>query len=92
MRNIFFSPPLEAEQCMYLRVFAAKMVKTATKEKEREFLIECIQLYRDLPALWKVKSKEYHDREQKNTAYEILLEKYKEMFPEATKDDVKKKI
>lgn len=42
-------------------IFAAKMPqKTSAKEKEREFIIKCIQLYRDLPALRNVKSKLYH--------------------------------
>ena len=39
-----------------------------------------------------VKSKEYNDRNKKNAAYEILLAKYRERYPEATKEDAKKKI
>ncbi|KAL4720622.1 hypothetical protein ACJJTC_015250, partial [Scirpophaga incertulas] len=66
--------------------------KDNTKVKEREFIIECIQLYRELSSLWNVKSKEYHDRDKKKADYETLLSKYKEMFPEASKDDVKKKF
>ncbi|CAH2088695.1 unnamed protein product [Euphydryas editha] len=66
--------------------------KTSAKEKEREFIIECIQLYRDLPALWNVKSKLYHDRDKKSMAYDLLLSKYQEMFPKANKDDLKKKF
>lgn len=66
--------------------------KDTLKAKEREFLIECIETYRNLPSLWNVKSKEYHDRDKKNTAYETLLSKYQEMFPEASKEDVKKKF
>ncbi|XP_047543352.1 uncharacterized protein LOC125075687 [Vanessa atalanta] len=63
-----------------------------TKVKEREFIVECIQLYRELPSLWNVKSKEYHNRDKKKVDYETLLSKYKEMFPKASKDDVKKKF
>ncbi|XP_047505781.1 uncharacterized protein LOC125050180 isoform X1 [Pieris napi] len=66
--------------------------KDNTKVKEREFIVECIQLYRELSSLWNVKSKEYHDRDKKKADYETLLSKYKEMFPEASKDDVKKKF
>ncbi|CAH2101806.1 unnamed protein product [Euphydryas editha] len=66
--------------------------KTSAKEKEREFIIECIQLYRDLPALWNVKSKLCHDRDKKSMAYDLLLSKYQEMLPKANKDDLKKKI
>ncbi|XP_072934535.1 uncharacterized protein [Epargyreus clarus] len=66
--------------------------KNNPKVKERKFISECIQLYRELPSLWNVKSKEYYDRDKKRIAYEILLSKYKEMFPQASKDDVKKKF
>ncbi|XP_061380752.1 uncharacterized protein LOC116775412 isoform X3 [Danaus plexippus] len=69
-----------------------RMANGSAKDKEREFLIGCIELYRDLPALWQTKSKLYHDRDKKNTAYDILLAKYNEMFPRATKEDLKKKI
>lgn len=72
---------------------ACKMAeKENPKLKEREFICECIQLYRELPSLWNVKCKEYHDRDKKNNAYETLLSKYKEMFSQASKDDVKKKF
>ncbi|XP_050670443.1 histone-lysine N-methyltransferase, H3 lysine-79 specific-like [Leptidea sinapis] len=66
--------------------------KDNTKVKEREFIVECIQLYRELSSLWNVKSKEYYDRDKKKADYETLLSEYKEMFPEASKDDVKKKF
>lgn len=71
---------------------ASNKKKLTVKQKEREFIVECIQLYRDLPTLWNIKSKIYHDRVKKNNAYDLLLDKYKEMFPEATKEDVKKKF
>jgi hypothetical protein len=47
-----------------------------SKEEERKFLLECIEVYRNLPALWKVKSKEYSDRNKKDAAYGTLLAKY----------------
>lgn len=68
------------------------MANSSAKDKEREFLIECIELYRDLPALWQIKNKLYHDREKKSMAYDLLLAKYNEMFPRATKEDLKKKF
>lgn len=68
------------------------MATTAAKLKEREFIIECIKLYRSLPSLWNVKSKVYYDRGRKKMAYAVLLSKYREMFPEATREDVKKKF
>lgn len=66
--------------------------KETPKYKERKFIAECIKLYRKLPALWNVKSKEYFDRDKKNAAYKKLLSKYKEMFPQASNDDMKKKF
>ncbi|KAL4091947.1 hypothetical protein QTP88_026546 [Uroleucon formosanum] len=57
------------------------------KEKE-----EWTALYRQHTALWKVKSTEYSDRNLKNEAYNVLIEKYKEVDPNADKEIVKKKI
>lgn len=62
------------------------------KEEERHFILECLRLYKNLPALWKVKSEEYTDKQKKNDSYDILVEKYRERFPDATREDVKKKI
>ncbi|XP_059052905.1 uncharacterized protein LOC131847358 [Achroia grisella] len=62
------------------------------KTKEREFIIDCIHLYRDLPALWNTKSQIYHDRSKKRAAYDLLLTKYKELYPDSTKEDVKRKF
>ncbi|CAG9791058.1 unnamed protein product [Diatraea saccharalis] len=58
----------------------------------KEFLTQFIELYKSLPALWKIKSKEYSDRNKKNEAYHILIEKLKEVEPNATRDTVTKKI
>jgi nitrogen fixation-related uncharacterized protein len=57
----------------------------------KEILLWNVSTYIELPTLWNVKSKQYHDRDKKNSAYQTLLVKYKEMYPDATKD-VKKKI
>ncbi len=64
----------------------------ASKEEDRKFILDWLEVYRDLPALWKVKSKQYGDRNKKNAAYDILLSKYQEKYPQATRKDVKKKI
>jgi hypothetical protein len=38
----------------------------ATKVKdERKFILECIEVYHPLPALWNVKSKDYSNRMKK---------------------------
>lgn len=57
-----------------------------------EFFTEFIEAYRTLPELWRVKSKEYSNRDKKNAAYEQLLTKLREIEPDATIDEVKRKI
>lgn len=64
----------------------------APTKEEKQFLLEVIDLYRQLPALWKIKSDDYSNRNKKDQAYESLLEKYRERYKEATKDELKKKI
>ncbi|XP_054728180.1 uncharacterized protein LOC129237442 isoform X4 [Anastrepha obliqua] len=59
---------------------------------EQKFILELIELYRSLPALWNINCTDYNDRESKNIQYQILLEKYKERYPHADKEEVKKKI
>lgn len=58
----------------------------------REFLSDFIELYRNHECLWKIKSKEYSDKNKKNAAYNILIEKLKEVDLAANKDMVIKKI
>jgi hypothetical protein len=35
---------------------------TKAKEDERKFILECIEVYHSLPALWNVKSKDYKEK------------------------------
>ena len=49
-----------------------------------------IDIYRNLPAIWKVKSEEYKDKNKRNKAWEILLNNLKEIVSNATLDDLKK--
>lgn len=58
----------------------------------REFLTEFIELYQSFPCLWRIKSKEYCDRDKKAMAYEKLVEKYREIDAEANREIVVKKI
>jgi len=55
-------------------------------------LKEFIEIYKSEPCLWLKRSKEYHDRNKKATAYVKLIDKLKELEPNATKDTVVKKI
>lgn len=57
-----------------------------------DFFCEFLDLYRSFPCLWQIKSKEYSDRNKKAQAYAALIEKCKELDPQANKDFVTKKI
>ena len=57
-----------------------------------DFLTEFIEIYRNEPCLWFTKSKDYSNRNMRNTAYEKLMKKMKEIDPDANKDTVVKKI
>jgi hypothetical protein len=46
---------------------------TTTKEDERKFILECIEVYHSLPALWNVKSKDYSNRMEKNNNTNICF-------------------
>ncbi|PNF19878.1 hypothetical protein B7P43_G12289 [Cryptotermes secundus] len=58
----------------------------------KDFLVEFIEEFRGHPCIWKVKSKEYHNREMKKNAYLALTEKMKTIDPQANKETVLKKI
>ena len=55
-------------------------------------LDEFIVMYQSEECLRKVKSKEYHNRDKRNAAYERLIEKLRETTPDANRDMVVKKI
>lgn len=59
---------------------------------DKAFWGEFIDIYKCHPCLWNVKTKMYSDRNAKNKAYEVLIEKLKEKCPEANKDMVIKKL
>ena len=66
---------------------------TKAKEDEKKFILECIEVYHSLLALWNVKSKDYSSRmKKKKEQYEHLLRKYTERFPDADKNQLIKKF
>ncbi|KAM7347625.1 uncharacterized protein ACRADG_007162 [Cochliomyia hominivorax] len=65
---------------------------SSDNEEYRKFIIEFLQLYRSLPALWDVNCKDYTNRRLKDKLYDILLVKYHEQYPQGTKKHLKKKI
>ncbi|KAG8230157.1 hypothetical protein J437_LFUL010408 [Ladona fulva] len=58
----------------------------------KERVIGFLKVYKENPCLWKVKSKEYTNKNLKNEAYEKLIAYCKPVFPEADKGFVIKKI
>lgn len=63
-----------------------------SSRKRNEVIEEFIDMYKLEPCLWRVKSKEYHDREKRDAAYAKLVLKLKELEPDATKKSVIRKI
>ncbi|GBP33934.1 hypothetical protein EVAR_23281_1 [Eumeta japonica] len=49
-------------------------------------------LRRSHPCLWQIKNKDYHNRDKKEAAYKLLIEKLSEIEPDANKEVVVKKI
>ena len=48
-----------------------------SENEERGFILECVDVYKSLPALWDVKFKEYSNRQRKKTdTYAVLRNKY----------------
>ncbi|KAF5271162.1 hypothetical protein FQA39_LY18841 [Lamprigera yunnana] len=60
--------------------------------KQNRILEEFIATYRSEPCLWRIKSREYHDRDVREAAYDRLITKLKEIEPDANKSSVVKKI
>lgn len=58
----------------------------------KSFWEDFIELYRENTCLWDVKSKEYSNKIKRNSSYDVLLQKLKEINPQATLDLLKKKI
>lgn len=58
----------------------------------KEFLSEFIDLYRQLPEVWKVKSDAYKNRNLKNLAYDKLIQNLKEVETNVDREVVRKRI
>lgn len=60
--------------------------------KDKEFWEDFIDIYRRYPCLWDIKNKEYSNKPAKNSAYSELIEKCKDISPDADKSFVCKRI
>lgn len=58
----------------------------------RELLQDFIESYRNENCLWMTTYKDYHDRNKKNAACDRLIEKYKPIGPNATRDRLRRLI
>ncbi|XP_063223325.1 uncharacterized protein LOC134531555 [Bacillus rossius redtenbacheri] len=63
-----------------------------SRNYSKQFLTEFLEVYRSEPCLWKVKSKEYLNRDKKAAAYERLVSVMKTVDCDATRESVVKKI
>lgn len=68
------------------------VIVMADKTAEKMFILEFIEVYHGLPVLWDIKSKDYNNRGKKSEQYDVLIEKYREQYPDADKQEVIKKI
>lgn len=59
---------------------------------ERQLIVELLDLYKSLPCLWDPIHSQYNNKESREAAYELLREKYRELYEDASIDVVKKKI
>ncbi|MPC62457.1 hypothetical protein E2C01_056542 [Portunus trituberculatus] len=62
------------------------------KRNKRKVLLQFIHTYRDYPALWKVKSKEYCNKIVRSKGISALQDILKELELDCTQDTVIKKI
>lgn len=63
----------------------------ARNMNEKEFLLEFISLYREFPQLWKLKSKDYMDKNKRQQGIQKMVEMLKLSRPTITEEEVKKK-
>ena len=71
---------------------SVELTTSCTTGKKRQFWTEFIEIYKENPCLWKIKSKEYSDKVKKNAAYDLLVETLEGMGADTTKELVTKKI
>ncbi|KAI4454301.1 hypothetical protein MML48_9g00013382 [Holotrichia oblita] len=65
---------------------------TDTRYWTKDFMLIFIEEYKCHACLWKIRSKEYINKNLKNEAYEKLVKLCKSIYPEANRDFVVKKI
>lgn len=59
---------------------------------DKEFTLHFISMYRDKPLLWKIKSKDYMDKNKRRTAIKEMTNLLRTFRRNITEEEVKKKI
>ncbi|XP_028158198.1 uncharacterized protein LOC114351258 [Ostrinia furnacalis] len=59
---------------------------------EMKMLTEMLEMFKRLPCIWDQAHHLYHCRNERDRAYAILLQKYRTIYVDATKEMLKKKI
>jgi len=75
-----------------MEIMASATETEIPENSEREFVSLLIDLYRDCPELWKVKNKDYFNRNKKNAALEKISRALKMLKPHFTVNQLKAKI
>jgi len=63
-----------------------------TRYWSKEFTTTFLEKYHEFPCLWKIKSREYLNKNLKTSAYDELVELCRQIQPDANRDFVVKKI
>jgi hypothetical protein len=58
----------------------------------RDVLIKFLDVYREMPVLWQVRSADYSNRTKRYEAWDLLVQLSREKIPEADLCFVKKKV
>lgn len=82
------------ESCLFWnsRLTAVEAYTSTNMAAGREFVTQFIEMYKELPCLWKTTDPDYHNKSKRNSAMDQLLAFFKEKDPDVTRDYVKKKI
>ncbi|XP_037935835.1 uncharacterized protein LOC119669871 [Teleopsis dalmanni] len=67
-------------------------LKVLKMNEDKIFILEYIEFYRSLPALWDVNCAEYNDKIKKEDAFRQLTRKYQERFPKADRKEALRKM
>ncbi|XP_074036734.1 uncharacterized protein [Leptinotarsa decemlineata] len=68
------------------------IISSDLRHFSKAFMTDFIELHKSFPCLWKTKSRDYKDRNKKDSAHMVLLKKLQEIEPNATKKTVTAKI